>query len=134
MNNLFTIDATRGAVPVTVVTTAETVLATSNLLSLPFPTAKCLIQGIVKITLSANVTAVTVRVRRGTTTSGTLVGTAQAQTGGVTASALTCIPFMALDENLTQGAVQYVVTVECTGASANGSATEAIINSCLMAG
>jgi len=109
---------------VTPVTTAETVV-----LTLPFAgqgTARgpVLIQGFVNYTQGTAGTAVTIRVRTGTTTGGTLIGAADVHT--LAAAARAQIPFAALDLAQFPAGNQYCVTVQATAATGNPSVTDGV--------
>lgn len=113
---------------VTVVTTAETVLATIG----PFNEnqAAGFAQGVafdgnVNMTVGTGGTLATLRIRNGGLT-GALVGVAQAQT--VAAGNQVNIPISELDPTLVQVGVSYVVTVQLTAASANSTANRVIFS------
>lgn len=102
--------------------TTESVVAT--LPGVPLPAepgglllSHVIIDGFLNITTGTLVTAVTIRVRRGTTTGGTLVGQAMVHTIGASVSA--SIPFSA-DDPISQATPptvpgqQYVITAQQT--------------------
>lgn len=103
--------------PVTLTLNTETVLATSASLAVNNPGGQGLnVNGFVEITPGTGATAFTVRVRRGSLT-GPVVGTT---TNGATPAYAESIPYSFNDSTLT-GNVVYVLTVQQTGASGNGS-------------
>src|SRR5579864_8321088 len=95
--------------------TAETVVAT-----LPFfgeavgVGIQHVIRGIINCSIGATSTAITIRVRSGATTAGTLIGVADATT--IPASAAASIPFMAVDTAVFPAGNQYCVTLACANA------------------
>jgi hypothetical protein len=99
----------------TVVTTAETIVATTPAISTPSPDTPVTISGVLSMTYGTGTTAVTVQVRRGTTVSGTLVGEANA--------------WNVTDTPGDVAGQSYVITVTQTGATANGTVqfTEATV-------
>ena len=104
----------------TVVTTTETVAAILPLLAEALAGGGgFLIFGLVNITPGTGATAVTVRVKVGTTTAGVQVGNADVHT--VAAGAAQNIPFMAWDSAGPRAGNQYCVTVQQTAASANAT-------------
>lgn len=114
---------------VNVPTTTETVLATLG----PFNEnqASQFSQGIafdgnINLTVGTGGTAATVRVRRGVDITGALIGVAQAQT--VTAGNTVNIPIAELDPTLVQVGVTYVITLQQTAASANGTVNRVIFS------
>jgi hypothetical protein len=115
---------------ITVVTTNETILATLG----PFnenqvpPAQGIAFDGNINITIGTAGTAVTVRVRQGTTITGALVGVAQVQTA--TAGQTINIPIAELDPTLVQQNAQYIVTVQVTAATGNSTVNRCIF-SCL---
>lgn len=113
---------------VTIVTTTETVIATLG----PFnenqvaPAQGITFDGNINMTVGTGGTAVTVRVRQGTAITGTLVGVAQVQTA--TAGNTINLPIGELDPTLIQVNAQYVVTVQQTAASANGTVNRVVFS------
>jgi hypothetical protein len=111
----------------TVVTTAETIVATTPAISTPSPDTPVTISGVLSMTYGTGTTAVTVQVRRGTTVSGTLVGEANAW--NVTAGNTSEQTFSVKDTPGDVAGQSYVITVTQTGATANGTVqfTEATV-------
>lgn len=119
---------TASSVPL--VTTAETVAVTiSPAVAITAPSGEGVaIQGSVNVTAGTGTTAIQVRVRQGTSTSGTLVG--QAVTHTLAAGATASVPVDQQDSSasaLAGTADQWIVTVQQTGASANGTVNSATI-------
>lgn len=92
--------------------TAETVVAT-----LPFTgqapgvAIQHIIKGVLNLSIGATSTAITIRVRTGATTAGTLIGVADATT--IPASAAASVPFFAVDTAVFPAGNQYCVTAQC---------------------
>lgn len=112
---------------ITVTTTTETVLATVPAFN--ENEAGDFAQGVsffggLNVTPGAGSTQATVRVRRGTTVSGTLVGVAHGV--GVTAAVPAELPIHELDPVFMQSGAQYVVTIQMTGATANSTVNRAV--------
>lgn len=115
----------RTTTDVTVTTTTETVAATSEKIAPPRAGVRALIKAYVTLDSGAGTTAVTPRIRRGTTASGTLVSEAVAHE---TTAAEAATWVVTAEEVLGDlGEVQYVVTVAQTGASGNGTVANATI-------
>jgi hypothetical protein len=119
---------TVAASAVTVPTTTETVLATlgpfnENMAGEFAQGVAC--DGNINLTAGTGATAVTMRIRRGGLT-GTLIGVASVQT--VTAGNVVNIPIAELDPTLVQVGVTYVVTLQQTAASANGTVNRVVFS------
>lgn len=110
---------------VTLVTTAETVIVTSDPVRPPYATSRVVVLAWGQLTTGGSTTAVTARIRRGTTASGTLIGEANAE--GVKIAAGGTEPFfiIAAEQLGNVESATYVLTLEQTGAAANGSALQA---------
>jgi len=116
---------TYGTTDVNVVTTAETAAVTSDPVSPTSDNAEFTISGVINITAGTGTTEVVVRVRRGSTVAGALVGETDPHT--LAAGAKANIPFEVAD---TPGAVasqQYTASVVQTGASGNGTINNSAI-------
>lgn len=107
-----------------VVTTAETVAATTPALSPP-PNTTVILRGRVSLTAGTGTTAVTVRLRRGSGATGTSLGAPDAITA--TAGATGEYEFEATDAIGDVAGQQWSLTVQQTGASANGTIVDAHI-------
>lgn len=114
---------------ITIPTTSETVLATLG----PFsenqapPAQGVAFDGNINLTSGTGTTSVVVRVRSGSLT-GPIIGVAQSQT--VTAGQTINIPIAELDPTLVQATAVYVVTVQQTAATGNGTVNR-VIFSCM---
>lgn len=115
--------ATQVTTDTPVTTTTETIALTTAAISTPGPGTNVSIQGIIEMTYGTGTTAVTVRVRRGTTITGTLVGEGNAYT---VAAGNTSEQTFSVEDTPGEVAGQaYVVTVQQTGATANGTVVSA---------
>lgn len=109
----------------TVTTTTETVVATSLPVSTRGASEQVTITGWVDFTSGTGATALTLRVRRGTGITGTLVSNANAQT--VTAGNTLDYDLVVVDTPGEVAGQQYVLTVQQTAATGNGTALAASI-------
>lgn len=114
-------DALTASGNVAVATTTETVAITSPNVRVPLQSARVLVTAWCQLTTGADTTAVTPRIRRGSTTSGTLVGEANAETVKAAAGSTEPIVFTAIDTVSNVDSVAYSLTVQQTGATADGS-------------
>lgn len=104
---------------VTLVTTAETVIATTVARAVNAPGSQGqYIDGMINITPGTAATAVVIRVRAGNGLSGAVIGGPETHT--VAAGANQSIPYAQID-GTTVGQVQYTLTVQQTAATGNGS-------------
>lgn len=110
---------------VTVTTTTETVAVTSLPALLPRQTHHVLVIAWCQLTTGAGTTAVTPRIRRGSDTSGDLVGDAVSE--AVKAAAGSSEPFMlvASEERASEESVRYSLTVTQADATGDGTVTQA---------
>lgn len=106
---------------VTITTTTETVLATLPGIN-TYIGGAVRVECITSITAGTGTTAITVRLRRGTGITGTLVGNANAIT--VTAGNTVDIIQAGEDTPGEAASLQYVCTAQQTAASANGTALQ----------
>lgn len=107
---------------VSVVTTAETVVATVTIPSVPSAGLTVRILALLKFTLGTAATAITCRIRRNSLT-GTLVGVATPTQG--TAGNTVDAHIEGEDSPGEVAQQSYVVTVQQTAATGNGSCTQA---------
>lgn len=108
----------------TIVTTAETVLATVSGVSTPRKTTVT-IRGWAQVTTGANTTHLTTRIRRGTDATGTLIGEGNPVSIGAAAGGTEDVEIVATDRGVDLANASYVLTVVQTAASANGSGLQA---------
>ena len=110
---------------VTLTTTGEAVVVSSGAIVTPFQTHRIVILAWGQLTTGAGTTAVTPRIRRGTATTGTLVGEANAEQ--VKAAAGSTEPFIILvsEDRADQESVEYSLTLQQTAATGNGTVLQA---------
>lgn len=109
------------------VTTAETVVATLAGVTTG-RRQDVRLRGWVELTTGANTTAVTPRIRRGTSASGTLIGEGNPRQVAAVAGSTEELDIEAVDPSADLSDATYVLTLEQTGASANGSAIHAALH------
>jgi hypothetical protein len=115
--------------PISLVTTTETIVATvTPALTINAPGGEGLsISGFINVLTGTGTTAVVTRVRKGSLVTDTLIDVAQTHTIGAAVSA--SIPFGALDgAGASATAQNYVVTMQQTAASANGTVNYVLVN------
>jgi len=119
---------------VTLTTTSETVIISSGRVPVPTQTCLVLIRAWAQLTNGTGTTAVTPRIRRGTTTSGTLVSEANAETIKTAAAGTEPYTMMATEQRSNEESVEYSFTLQQTGASADGTALQAAIEVEILSG
>jgi len=113
---------------VPLVTTAETVVATLTGVSTPGPGYSVRLHGEAKVTTGTTTTAITLRVRRGSAITDPLVDEATAVQLEAAIGSTEDHDIMAQDDAPGELASQtYVLTVQQTAATANGSAVNAYL-------
>lgn len=111
---------------VNVPTTTETVITTTTARVVAAPASQGeYISGVINLTPGTGTTAAVIRIRAGSGTGGAIIG--GAETSAVTAGANINIPFAQMDFTLS-GTVQYTLTIQQTGATANGTVNFAAIS------
>lgn len=108
-----------------IVTTAETVAVSITNINLPGPGRRVAIRAWAQVTTGTNTTALTPRIRRGTTASDTLVGEANAEQIETAAGNTEGLEVQVTDTPGELAGGAYCLTVEQTAASANGSILQA---------
>lgn len=132
---LFSEDVQTGGTPITITTTTETIVATSVALSLPSGNGKGVIRGRVTLTPGTGTTGVTLSIYRGTAiNAGNLVGAQNPIAGTFTAGSTAVFDVEFTDLLSMVGGAQYCLTVKQTGASGNGTAVQALIDTKLLSG
>ena len=119
---------------VTLTTTSETVIISSGRVPVPSQTCLVLIKAWAQLTNGTGTTAVTPRIRRGPTTSGTLVSEANAETIKTAAAGTEPYTMMATEQRNNEESVEYSFTLQQTGASADGTALQAGIEVEILSG
>lgn len=109
-----------GSTPI--VTTTETVIAQLSGVSTDRADAIVNLEAVAQVTWGTGTTAATLRVRRGVDATGTLVGSAVAE--GMAAGATDDMELQVQDQPGEVAGQSYVLTVQQTGASANGTAQQ----------
>lgn len=109
----------------TLTTTTETVVATLSGVNTPGPGYIVKLQGEAKVTTGGSTTALTLRIRRGTTITDPLVGEATAVQIEAAAGSTEDHDIMATDAPGEVASQSYVLTVQQTAAAANGSCLNA---------
>lgn len=107
----------------TVTTTTETVALTMPAISTPGAGSQVTMEGELNMTAGTAATAVTVRVRRGTGITGTVVGESNPVT--VAAGNTVPLPWQVVDTPGEVAGQAYVVTVQQTAATGNGTVLNA---------
>ena len=115
-------DSVRAAPAATITTTTELVVVTSNGINTGAPGARVMIRAYLNVTTGLGTTGLTVRVRRGTGITGTVVGTAEILTAAASTQYL--LALTAVDSPGEVAQQQYVVTVQQAGATGNGTAND----------
>lgn len=107
-----------------VVTTTETIVATLSGIGTPRRT-NVTARGRVDITTGTGTTAVTLRIRRGTAITDTLIGEANAEQVTAAAGSTESHEVEARDAGVDLAGATYILTVQQTAATANGSVLNA---------
>lgn len=121
------VETNYSASDVTLVTTAETSVISCPAVSVPFQTARVIVKGWGIVTTGTDTTTLTVRVRRGTTATGTNLSAADATTIYSAAGSTQMVEVYVVDTVANANKVQYNWTIEQAGASANGTVLQAWI-------
>lgn len=127
MAQLTEVSAVQALADTAIVTVAETVAVTSDAVYLPGKSSRVIVVARALVTLGASTTAVTPRVRRGTLITDTLVGEANAEQIKTAAGSTEPFDALAIEDVVDLDQVTYVLTVQQTAASANGSILSASI-------
>lgn len=100
----------------------ETVILTLGGIGSEFPNQQIAFIALAMVTLAASTTAMTLRIRQDSLT-GTLVGEAEADAGGVAASKAVPIPIFVTDTPTEAGGRSYVLTMQATAGATAATAT-----------
>jgi len=112
---------------VTLTTTTETAIVTSPLVPVPLATALIVIRAWVQLTTGAGTTGVTVRIRRGSDTTGTLVGEANVETAKAVAGSTEPFSITVSEARQDLHMAEYTLTLQQAAATADGTALQATI-------
>jgi hypothetical protein len=111
----------------TVTTTTETVLATVSGVSTDGPGQRVRVTGWAQVTPGTGTTSLTLRIRRGVDATGALVGEANAVAAAVAAGSAREIDLEAIDVLGDVAGQSYVLTIQQTAATANGTVLQSQI-------
>lgn len=126
-------EASVSAGNVTMTTTAETVAISSNPLTQERPQANYLIKAWAQVTTGTNIASMTARIRRGSTTGGTLVNEANTITVGAAAGSNEVFTAWAFDTQGDVGTAQYSLTLQQVTADGNATILQSGIEVTQMA-
>lgn len=110
---------------ITLTTTSETELVQVDSVDVPNPGGQVRLRGWCQLTTGTGTTTVTLRIRRGTDTSGTLVDEANAVTIGAAAGSTEQFDIMVDEAPGELAGASYVLTAQQAAATGNGSAVQA---------
>lgn len=113
---------------VAVTTTAETVAVTSEAIKAPSGRFRAVVRAWCIMTSGTGTTSITPRIRRGTLATDPLVGEGNAKTLAAAAGSNEQLVVFAEEELAETGTVQYVLTVQQTAATADGTVLAAGID------
>ena len=118
------LSATTFQTDVTLTTTTEMVVVSSDQVLTPFATSRVIVIAWAQLTTGTATTTVTPRIRRGTAITGTLIGDAVAVTIGAAAGSTEQFYAIAFEERQATDRVQYSLTLQQAAATGNGSALQ----------
>jgi len=129
-----TLEIGRGftAVNVTLVTTAETVIVSTDRVASPRQTVQAMILAWAQLTTGTATTTVTARIRRGLLATDPLVGEANAVTIGAAAGGVEVFSVFVSEGLADAASVIYSLTLEQAAATGNGTALQAAILALLI--
>jgi len=107
---------------VTITTTAENVVVSSGPVTAPRQTINVCVIGFAQFTTGTMTTGVIPRLRRGTTTAGTLLGEENTITVGAAAGSTEQFLLFACEERADVATVEYSLSMDQVAADGNGSA------------
>jgi hypothetical protein len=110
---------------VTLTTTAETIVVTSDPVTFSRPNSTVCVWAWAQLTTGTDTASVTPRIRRGTSTSGTLINEANAITIGAAVGSTEQFVAMGCEDRSGVEAVRYVFTLSQASASADGTGLQA---------
>lgn len=112
---------------VTLTTTSEGVVVSAPSIAVPRQSVQALIFAYAQLTTGANTASVTKRIRRGTTTSGTLVGEANAEGVTIAAGGTQQLVHFVSEELAGLASIDYSLTLAQASATGNGTVLQAAI-------
>jgi len=119
---------------VTLSTTSETVILSSGPVKVPRQTCLVHIRAWAQLVTGVATTTVTPRIRRGTSTSGALVGLAGAETLKVAVAGNEPFVMEAIEQRSNQDTVEYSLTLQQANATGDGVAVQAAIEVEILGG
>jgi hypothetical protein len=131
---LFAEDVQVPAGPVTVVTSAETLVVVGFPLTLQSGNGKAVVRGWMDLTVGVGTTAITITIYRGPAIGGTIIGQKNPEAGDFTAGNTAHFDAEFIDLLSNVGGAQYCMSVTQTGATGNGTVQDALIDTTLLSG
>lgn len=122
---LHTIDQVNTVTAQTITTTSETIVATAPLINTSKPNGFVWLHGHVNLTLGTGAASLILRVRRGTTVAGTVLGNPVACV--VSASTTVRFAIDEIDTYVDSSGIQWVLTAVVGSATANSTVNEAAL-------
>ena len=127
-------DVQIGATPISVVTTAETLVAIGGNLTTPNPNGKAVVRGWCELTVGASTTAITITIYAGTAIGGRVVGAKNPEAGDFSAGNTSHFEVEFIDLFSNVSGVQYCMSVLQTGATGNGTVQNSLIDTKVLSG
>ncbi len=106
---------------ITLVTTAETLVAYSGQAKVTFATMRAIILGWLQIVYGTGTTGIILRIRRGNGITGAVVAGGNTETAGVAAAAVGDLSIKFSEQLIGQDFADYSLTVQQVAATANGT-------------
>ena len=131
---LFAEDVQVPAAPVSVVTTAETLIIIGNALTMSSPNGKAVVRGWLDLTVGAGTTAITITIYRGNAIGGTVIGQKNPEAGDFTPGSTAHFDVEFIDLLVNVSGAQYCMSVTQTGATGNGTVQNALIDTTILSG
>lgn len=131
---VFSEDVQVPAGAIAVPTTNETLIVTGSPLTLSSGNAKAVIRAWLDLTVGLGATGVTMTIYSGNAIGGRVVGTHSPNTGDFTAGDTAHFELEVVDILANVGGAQYCMSVTQTGATGDGSAIAALIDTTLLSG
>jgi hypothetical protein len=120
--------------PVIVTQETETLVISCAALALPSDHAKAVIRGWLELTVPLDTAAVTIAIIAGRTLGGRVVGTKTPEAGDFTVGGTAHFDIEVVDVIDGAGGAQYSMSVQLTGATADGTVEAALIDTTLLSG
>jgi hypothetical protein len=120
--------------PVSVPTTAETLVTVGRAVSLPTGNGKAVVRGWVEMTIGAGTTAITLTIYEGTAIGGPVVGQKIPDAGSFTPGSNATFEAEFIDMLSEVTGAQYCMSVLQTGATGNGTVLAALLDTKVLSG